>query len=260
MPAFEVDVLLGPNFDMSKPKLIKLLCQMVSEQRFLAVMIAVPCGTFSRARRAPRGSCMPSALRSSSEPWGLSDLSPDEQSKVDDANRITRNTLKVIRCLVRNGIPFILENPLGSIIWLLPEMVALSKRIDVSIVVTHFCQWGVKWMKPTKLLCFNLDADETSTLQRLCCRRKGLCSKSGLPHPPLSGTNKEGHFWTRLAQPYPHELAAELAHVLASGGRYRWLTRGTRSAKDSGLGLPLAVFGSDSGPRLPQQSVCDASV
>jgi hypothetical protein len=85
------------------------------------------------------------------------------------------------------GIVVLLENPLTSRFWLLPQIQALTDKYNGHEVICDFCQYGVPWLKPTKFLCFNLPAD--FQLKR-CSGKSKMCSRSCLPHVPLSGTVK----------------------------------------------------------------------
>ena len=130
---------------------------MLSHCVFCAVMLAIPCTTFSRARRAPPDSQFPSAIRSNEFPWGVPALSGKDADLLRSANLIMRYTLSLIRVMIQHRIPFIIENPQASMLWMLPELKRLIARQDVCIIDAHFCQWGARWKKPTRLLCFNVD-------------------------------------------------------------------------------------------------------
>ena len=50
--------------------------------------LGTPCNTFSKVRRAPPGSAMPSALRSPAQPRGLAGLAPKDQAKLREGNAL----------------------------------------------------------------------------------------------------------------------------------------------------------------------------
>ena len=67
------------------------------------VGIDLPCNTWSRARRAPWWSKMPSALRSDACIFGIPNLKESDQRKVTAANHMVRQSVRLIRWCVANG-------------------------------------------------------------------------------------------------------------------------------------------------------------
>eukprot|EP00959_Pyramimonas_sp_CCMP1952_P160537 3357358-Pyramimonas_sp.AAC.1 len=67
----EVDVIHGPQSDVTNPHLVKLFFQLLNSGVIWAVHLGMPCCTFSRARGRGDG---PGALRSSDHPRGLDGL------------------------------------------------------------------------------------------------------------------------------------------------------------------------------------------
>jgi hypothetical protein len=156
---------------------------------------------------------MPGPLRSSESPWGLDGLLEKDLSRVRTANVIMKNTITVVRAPIKARVPFIVENPQSSIMWWLPEIKAMLQHKDVVTVDTHFCQWGTRWKKATKFMCFFL-GDAAHVLGRRCHARGCICSRTGRPHVLLTGSSSSGAFWSQIAQPYPPALANNLAAVL----------------------------------------------
>ena len=215
-PAEELDILLSAEHDVTRKSVLDGLLRRVRLRLVRAALIAAPCTTFSRARRCPTAG-RPGPLRSSELPWGLprSAMSEKDQARLDNGNAIMRATLTFLQCCVRCKVPFILENPQSSIMWWLPEIIELAAVPQAQFVVTHFCQWGTPWKKATKFLCYRCPTAEAN-LNRLCHARGCICSRTQQPHVVLSGANKGGILWTRLAQPYPTPLAKALGRTLES--------------------------------------------
>ena len=145
-------------------------------------------------------------LRSSSEPWGLSDLTEKEQVSVDISNKLMRFTIDVIKAAIRLGVPVALENPATSIMWCIPELQALYRK-GGSEIVTDFCQWGTAWRKSTKVWYWSVDL--SCTAKR--CTGKQVCSRTNQPHETLSGLNPAGQWKTKAAEAYPSRLTNQLA-------------------------------------------------
>ena len=143
---------------------------------------------------------------------GVSDLRPGDAEKVRAGNQCMRSALSIIHWLEKHPIPYIFEHPSTSNAWCLPRLRWLRRLHHVQAVTTDFCQYGVPWRKRTLLLCSRIDEQDLVRCQRLCTGPPGFCA-TGLRHVQLTGSNKQGVPFTRIAQPYP----AKLCHHLAFG-------------------------------------------
>ena len=123
-------------------------------------------------------------------------------------------SLRKIKEFDRLGLPWVVENPQSSRLWLCPGFVALMKQTNVQFVSFHMCQFGSKWRKATSILCGNIPEHMLSDLRRTCSGRGGLCSRTGKPHLVLSGSSPSGVPWTKIAQVYPRRLCVALAKLL----------------------------------------------
>ena len=125
------------------------------------VHMAPPCGTASAARDIPlseedkaKGLPEPQPLRSKKEPWGKKDLSPYNQVKVDKANTFYKFCIQTIVwcCSQVPMIPFTLENPIRSILWLLPPMKKVIRQFKLVLLQTHMCMLGSNRRKESGIL------------------------------------------------------------------------------------------------------------
>ena len=84
---------------------------------FIGCMIAIPCETFSVARRGSFESGLPRALRTVEQPWGIdrSQLRDYEIVKLENANRIVRFVLAFLKKCIQHRFPLIFENPASSL-------------------------------------------------------------------------------------------------------------------------------------------------
>ena len=176
--------------------------------------IDLPCNSFTRARRAPTWSRMPSALRGDkpADLWGLPNLSEADQAKVEVGNALFLFSIKVIRASVQFGVPGYMENPRSSRVWLMAEIQELLEAELAFFVDFDMCQYGTAWKKPTRLLIWGV-APGSVTLKR-CCAKGSICSRSGLKHQALTGCQRGG-FATTTAQVYPLEFVAALLPQLS---------------------------------------------
>ena len=111
------------------------------------------------------------------------------------------------------GLPFTLENPRRSRLWICPPMLALLRKRNVSTFFVGFCMFNRPWKKPTTT--FAGVHVSFAHLQSYCCigRKRGICLHSGKPHLPLSGQTSSGEWLTKIAEPYPTRLCNCLAKV-----------------------------------------------
>ena len=213
--AKEIEILQGPDSDLTLPAVRQKLKQDSKNTNLIAVMFAPPCSSFSPARDRT------SIIRTKQQPWGIDShlLNDKDTFKVSVGNKCFRATFDVIRSLDLHKTPWILENPHASKCWYLPQLITLANRPHVQTVVTDFCQFGTLWRKRTRFLCGNMDSIDLHRLQHTCTGI-GICSKTGKQHFQLTGSNSKGVPWTRIAQPYPLKLCRALAHALSAHKHY----------------------------------------
>ena len=171
--------------------------------------LGTPCNSFSRARDRPGG---PPRLRTDDKPLGLDGLRDVDAGKVRVGNTLMYFSCRILRLAMFWRIPFTLENPERSRLWLCPAVKSLLKRRGTSSVVVHFCAFGTSWKKPTRFFGVNVELD---ILQQYICKssKRGLCAYSGKPHVALMGQTATGVWLTKVAEPYPLRLTHKLAQV-----------------------------------------------
>ena len=199
------DVSAGPAFDLTAPTTQRQVRQDISRGRLVAGMLAPPCGSFGPAgnRRHP--------IRSGEYPWGKpsEELSEREQLRIVEGNKTLKAALSIIGMLHRAKRPWIFEHPHASFAFKTPEMLRLAAAPRVHFRVLDQCRFGAKWRKRTRLMCGNLDEQDTESLERWCAGRGGLCG-SGVKHWVLSGSCGG----RALAEAYPQKMAQALARSL----------------------------------------------
>lgn len=130
------------------------------------VGIDIPCNTWSRARRAPWWSKMPSPLRHPTKGiWGLHGLSLHDLRKVRAANHMVRQAASLIRWCLKHNVCGYLENPWTSMIWLTPPLQRLLRLPCVFLIRADMCQYQyhTQWKKPTGLLIWGCHPFELKT-------------------------------------------------------------------------------------------------
>jgi hypothetical protein len=137
-----------------------------------------------------------------------------DRNKVIDANRLWRSLARVLAlaCLLR--IPWCLENPDSSRIFLTHEMSCLIE-MGASLRILDQCQYGTPWKKRTRFVLFLLP------FQALTCRGDhGLCSATLKRHIILSGRHPCGAHWISLAESYPVALCEAIATTFKQACQY----------------------------------------
>ena len=209
LPSCVVDTADHPGNDLGKSGVFQHIEACLGQVSLLG--IDIPCNTWSRARRAPQWSSMPSALRGDSPQtiYGLPNLPAKDAAKVRNANRMLRGSVRCIKKCVQLKVPGYLENPLTSRIWKTKPIQALIRRRQAFTVDFDMCQYGTSWRKPTRLLIWGCQPFQLRRCSAVC----GKCSRTKQAHVMLSGVSK-GAFLTSQAQVYPEEFVSWLLPLL----------------------------------------------
>lgn len=210
------DLLRGNEYDLTRRPVQRLVKLDAQRGLILGAMLAPPCSSFSPARDRTR------VIRSRQYPWGIPGIDGRDGMKLETGNRCLRGALDLVRCFHALRIPWIWENPRGSKMWYVKELCDLENDADVISITADFCQFGKKWRKRTKFLCGHIPEQDLARLSKMCQGKRGVCSATGCRHFQLSGSNKRGMPWTRIAQPYPGPLCEALAHALVGKARAKY--------------------------------------
>ena len=210
---FEVrawDIKNGPDYDVTVAKNWTRLLQDIAVAD--VVHLGTPCESFSTARRGKLGS-PGGPMRSKECPMGLPNLLPKDAAKVALGNKLLGLSLRIVRRCCQQRVPVSLENPRRSRIWWTPSMLGALRRHGHKVCV-DYCQFGLPWQKATVFAVWNCPA--LLSLERTCRPDGHLCSRSWKPHKRLEGNAAGGARWTQIAEPYPWELVANYASLVAN--------------------------------------------
>ena len=213
-PCREFDTSHGESGDITRPWVVRRLCQDAASGKLQGACFAPPCGTFSAAL------FWSGRLRSRDEPWGLSDLTEKQRVKVDHANSVIRAVINIIKDLNRYRIPWIIENPWQSLLWWIPFFTDMMSTPYVHRIVSDFCRFGRPWRKRTVFISGHVDFQDLGRLNLQCGGTRGFCpSNQGRRHFVLEGSNERGVKWTKVAEAYPPSVSKALAFALSSSFR-----------------------------------------
>lgn len=185
--------------------------------------MAPPCESWSTARRGRRGpgrlKGFPAPVRSREQLWGFSNLLEADKRLCENGNGTASMCFKVVELCNQYRIPCALENPRGSLMFLLPELNKLFQKEhgQTHEIICDMCSFGTEYLKPTRVWLFNVKQPKLPVPCRCRFVRQGgkrVCSFSGRRHTQLSGVSKSASaFMTRKAQTYPvgfAQLAVQL--------------------------------------------------
>ena len=201
------DICYGPEYDLTCPAVQHMVLGWIKNGSVIAGHLGTPCQSFSRARDRPGG---PPRLRSDAQPLGLEGLKPWDATKVKNGNLLMRFTVRVMLLAISLALPFTLENPARSRLWLCPPVLALLRRRSITCQVVEYCMFGMPWKKSTLFVGSHLSLVRLSPFRCVGARR-GLCRYSNIAHIPLAGQTPDGRWLTHIAEPYPYQLCRILA-------------------------------------------------
>ena len=204
------DIAVDKNNDFRNRAFVRSICRLVRRRHFCSGMFHTPCTTFCIARDRN------SQIRTRDFPMGLPAefLSEKQAQQVKDGNETMFATVRLVREFDRLKLPWAIENPLSSRLWLTAGIKSLMNGEHVQFIKLHMCQFGSKWKKPTGILCGNMPSHMLDDLHRLCSCQGSICSRTHKPHLQLTGTAPCGKPWTAVAQVYPKQLCVSLAKLL----------------------------------------------
>ena len=170
--------------------------EMLTAGCFLSMQAGPVCASFSRAVRP--------AVRTASQPEGIDEMTENMAAKVAVGNAMAAWIATLVQLAISLQLPFWVENPAGSFLWLQPAWVRLIEEFSLQAFLTDYCRWGTPWRKRTKFV----GVFQGAGLKLLCqCKR---------PHVKLVGYSVAHKCcWTKAAEAYPRSLARYLAATIA---------------------------------------------
>ena len=205
-----LDVILSDAHDLFRPVVFEIISGCRESISISFIWLGTPCSSWSRARHDLPDSWGP---RSRNHIWGKPNLSDRDKERVKIGNRTLNYSNRIIKLAKTLFIPVVIENPDSSYLWHAPTLVRLSG--DSDDVIVDFCQFKKRRRKRTRLRVWLMS--ELTTVSRTCSGRHGVCSATGKPHIVLSGRNRNGIPWTKIAEPYPALLSKILAKTILRG-------------------------------------------
>ena len=214
------DVLIDKRFDLDDPVVEAVLQEWLGKGMVWGFWLGTDCTTWSRASWSPGGGWF-NSYRNQLCLWGaLEKLRPKAAERVKEGNRHVKFSLRMLEIAAKTpSIVAGMENPAGSVMWLLPEVLGFEARYPNRVFRTtcHYCQYGKPWKKPTTFLW--VGGDKGLAPQKKCENGKGkVCGRTGQPHSRLGGGRLQpqtGKRMTKVAEPYPPKLAEAMVCCLA---------------------------------------------
>lgn len=206
------DIEYGSGCDLLNPDILGKICRFLKDNAkdIALVWLGTPCTTWSRAREDDGG---PQPLRDDSEHlYGRPNLHWKDEMKVKEGNALLNVSETIILLCQQNDIPWALENPWTSHIWLTRRLQSWCNNFH--FIRVDFCAFNMPWRKATGILFGN-----TECLLPLACQCQtvhGRCGFTNRKHIILVGKDFAGQCLTRSAQPYPGALCRQIAALLTN--------------------------------------------
>ena len=222
---FCIDIRRGPHHDLRCREVFDTVQGWLRVGLVWCLWLGTPCNSFSKARRAPPGSAMPSALRSPAQPRGLPGLTGKDKAKLQEGNALADRAGQLQRLAYALHVPGGEENPYSSYLWQLRNRVLFGRQPHVHDVRVDYCAFGTPFRARTRLRLWGCELPQLTVAGAApCCTGRGVCSFSGRPHQQLSGAVK-GEFATARKNSYPPELCSALAGHFVTERRRRISSR-----------------------------------
>ena len=219
----------GHNHDILNDFFFNTLLTEAKNGRYRAVFAAPPCSTFSVSRffvytgEGEDGG--PPPVRDRDHILGLPDVPAQHLNELRIANTIVTRMVAIVEAIAQNKGDFCIENPasrsdennpitfepslkMHGPIWLMPDILQLTKTHNARSVTFAQCMFGAKQQKYTTLLYSTGFAPVLDKLATKCCSHKNG------EHHILAGRTDNGEWLSSQAAAYPPALAEALAAAL----------------------------------------------
>ena len=193
------------SLDLTKESSWVTLRHIVQNCLVIAVHMAPPCGTCSRAREIKLSNTWhgPQPLRNEQYPYGVPNMSSKDKLRVDLANTLYMHMCDFCNFLNRTQVPWTMENPTNSWLWQLPCMQQLVR--DSFFTTFHSCAYGGARYKSTSFLTNN------AVFLSFCKQCDGMHE-----HLAWGFDHVSQQFSTALEAEYPKPLCEEYARTLVA--------------------------------------------
>jgi hypothetical protein len=236
------------KLDLTIPSQVSVLLEPIELGMVEILTSAPPCGTASRAREIPLpGRYSPKPLRSELFPWGLPNLSPEDNLRVEKANQVYDSIFVLIQAMLAQGKSVVIENPLRSLLWELPTYRSLLTEGCFDVCLQN-CKFSFGEPSRAKWSRFRTNILEF----------KALAGPCRLSHTHLEwGIKPDGSFATADEAAYPIQLCAQMASVLVRHlenknlGPYTFDSQPTLNTTDVHKKRRLLGFSQPRGSKLP---------
>ncbi len=147
--AFAFDIDYNAGCDVLQDRVWKKLKRFIlkNQKRIVLIWLGTPCTSWSRARRHDGG---PPPLRDDHDYLmsGVPNLNSRDLQKVSLGNQLLDRSIDIIDLAISCSIPWALENPFSSRLWLTSSIARLIQS-GASLHRTDFCAYGMPWRKST---------------------------------------------------------------------------------------------------------------
>ena len=211
------DWLIDARFDLSQSEVQQTIMRWIRQGLVWGVWLGTDCTTWSVASYS-KGPGWFNSYRTKWNLWGqMASLSPLAQQKVLQGNADAKFTCMTLREIANQPLAVGgVENPSDSVIWKLPEFQALEEMGRAFSTKCDYCQYGVRWKKPTKFLF--VGGKKALAPSKLCKQAGKRCSRTKKAHLKLGQGRRHpssGALLTKLATEYPQKLAMQILDCMA---------------------------------------------
>ena len=171
------------------------------------VHFGTPCTSFSIARKDDGG---PPPVRDAEQLYGVPELTDGDRRLLEMGTLLMQVTVQLALLCRQCGSQWSIENPASSLIWIMPEMLALQRHCKPDEVMFHMCAYGAQSKKPTLIWASD------RSLGSLRRTRPGNHRHVHLTGKVWSPEHNKLMWRTKLAQVYPDSLCLEWADLLSN--------------------------------------------